>query len=96
MSMQPELEDAVRDLVLSAPSLSSAQFSADFESIVQMWTEADAADPNSHGGVINGRHLAVVEAFYGASYEQMNGAGASINRIATITLRRRISRQSMN
>ena len=79
MSSDSDLEDAVRDFVLDAGSMNGQQLHDGFEALVQRWTGSDGIDPASRGPLIDARHLAVVEAFYGATYEEMNGEGATLN-----------------
>jgi hypothetical protein len=77
MSLRPELEDTVRDLVLEANEMSGSEFATAFESLVQNWAGVDDVNPTSAGPLIDARHLALVEAFYGATFAQMNGATAT-------------------
>jgi Ca2+-binding RTX toxin-like protein len=81
MSLDPTLEDAVRDLVMDAGSLSASAFQSAFENLVQSWVGVAGVDPASRGPLIDARHIALVEAFYGATYAQLNGANANLNTI---------------
>src|SRR5207302_925901 len=49
------------------------------QNLIDQWVGADAVDPASRGPSIDARHLAVVEAFYGTTYDQVNGANATLN-----------------
>src|SRR5262249_53132752 len=69
MSMNPDLEAAVMQLVLGANAMNGSEFDAAFEAIVQKWAGADTIDPASRGPYVDARHMAVVEAFYGTTYE---------------------------
>ena len=79
MSLDSSLEVAARDLVMDAGSLSATAFQASFESFVQSWAGVANVDPASRGPLIDARHIALVEAFYGTTYAQMNGQSASLN-----------------
>ena len=59
--------------------MSGAEFRAAFESFVQEWAGASGVDPTSEGPLVNARHMAVVEAFYGATFAQINGANTVLN-----------------
>src|SRR5262249_13016949 len=80
MSLDSDLEDAARDLVTNAGSMSGSEFHAAFESLVQTWAGVADVDPEGHGPLIDGRQLALVEAFYGTTYEQANGEEATLNQ----------------
>jgi Ca2+-binding RTX toxin-like protein len=81
MSLRPDLEGVVRQFVLQAGSTSGGDFDVAFQNLVQAWTGADGVDPASRGPLIDARHLAVVEAFYGMSFSQVNGANATFNQV---------------
>ena len=79
MSMNPALETSVRNFVTQAGALSANDFRTAFENLMQSWAGVSGIDPASRGPLIDARHMALVEAFYGASYDQMNGTGATLN-----------------
>jgi hypothetical protein len=70
----------VKSFVLDANSMSGSEFDASFEDIIYEWTGAAAVDPESAGPLIDARHLTVVEKFFGATFEEINGTGASLTR----------------
>jgi len=80
MSLDPDLETAVRDLVMVAGTLNGSEFQAAFEGLVQLWAGVGDLDPASRGPLVNARHMALVEAFYGTTYDQVNGTGATLNQ----------------
>ena len=79
MSLDSDLEDAARDLVMDSGTLSASAFQSRFEAFVQAWAGVAEVDPASRGAGVDARHVALVEAFYGATYAQLNGANASLN-----------------
>jgi Ca2+-binding RTX toxin-like protein len=81
MSLRPDLEDAVQDLVLEANEMSGSEFATAFETLVQNWAGVDDVNPTSAGPLIDARHLALVEAFYGATFAEMNGTNATLNAV---------------
>lgn len=79
MSIDAALRNEVLQLVLDSEDMSGDAFEAAFEHLVQSWAGASAVDPSSRGPLVNARHLAVVEAFYGQTFDQVNGSGATID-----------------
>ncbi|CAK0760405.1 serralysin [uncultured Gammaproteobacteria bacterium] len=65
MSLHPELLAKVKTLVLSAGTVSHAEFDAAFQAMVLDWAGASGIAPTSRGPNVNAQHLAVVYAFYG-------------------------------
>ncbi len=56
------------------------------------WAGVADVNPTSRGPLIDARHVALVEAFYGATYAQLNGANASLNSVTSPISRRPITR----
>jgi Ca2+-binding RTX toxin-like protein len=81
VSLDSGLEDQARDLVLQSSSMTGSEFVAAFENFVQVWAGVDGINPTSQGPLVDARHMALVEKFYGATFEQMNGVGATLNAL---------------
>ncbi len=79
MSQDSALQDQVLQLVLQSPSMSGSQFDSSFETMVQNWAGVSSIDPGADGPLIDARHLALVEAFYGSTFDELYGAGATLD-----------------
>ena len=78
MAMSPDLLQEVKLLVLASDLMNGDQFSRMFERLIQHWAGVTIdADPD-HIALVNPAHLAVVEAFYGKTWADVN-RGASID-----------------
>jgi Ca2+-binding RTX toxin-like protein len=86
VSLDPDLEAAVHAFVSNAGSLDANQFRSEFETLMQAWVAVQGVDPLSRGQFVDAQHLAFVEAFYGTTYEQLNGAGANPNYITGLSI----------
>ncbi|WP_436176016.1 hypothetical protein, partial [Mesorhizobium sp. LjNodule214] len=76
MSMDVQLREAVKDLVINGAELDPGSFRSAFETILAEWTGTTDVSPDSRGAYMDAQHLAVLEAFYGIQYQQLAGANA--------------------
>ena len=60
--------------------MTGPEFDAAFEHLLQSWAGASNLDPTSHGPLIDARRMAVVEAFYGQTFAQVNGPDAELDQ----------------
>ena len=74
----PELEQALRDLVLNSDNFTGAEFSASVESILFLWAGIEDVSPSSRGDNIDGQHLAFIEAFFDVDFVQERGTNAGL------------------
>lgn len=82
MSVDQALANEALQLVVNSGQMSGSQFDEAFEHLIQSWAGAAGIDPSAEGPLIDARHLAVVEAFYGQTFEQRNGPDATLNEAA--------------
>jgi Ca2+-binding RTX toxin-like protein len=84
MSLHPDLQDQVLQLVLQSSNMTGSQFDSSFEAMVQNWAGVSSIDPTSDGPLVDARHLSMVETFYGSTFDELYGAGATLDQsIAT-------------
>jgi hypothetical protein len=86
MSENQSLQSEALQLVLTSGAMTGGQFDAAFEHLIQSWAGVTNIDPTSHGPLIDARHMAVVEAFYGQTFEQLNGPGAELDEDAAANI----------
>jgi hypothetical protein len=79
MSENSNLRSEALQLVLDSGGMTGSEFDVGFEHLLQSWAGAGAVDPTSRGPLIDARHLTVVEAFYGQTFAQVNGVGATLD-----------------
>ena len=73
ISLRPDLLAEVKNLVLTASSMSGRAFDAAFQQMLADWAGVGTVDPASRGQYNNARHMGVVEAFYGQTWAQASG-----------------------
>ncbi|MDR6670149.1 hypothetical protein J2X71_006436, partial [Rhizobium sp. 1399] len=64
-SLDSELAESAKQLVLDSAMLSATDFKSQFESLLEEWAGTENIDPSSAGGHIDARHLAFVYKYYG-------------------------------
>jgi Ca2+-binding RTX toxin-like protein len=65
MSLDSDLAQAVKELVLNSSAMSSQELRTAFEAIIYKWAGASNVDPASDGEYVDARHVAVIYAFLG-------------------------------
>lgn len=81
-TLDENLRDQVRSLVLSAEEMSGDQFRQAVESIVLAFSGSGEIDPQSRGEFIDARHLGLLEAVSGNPYFQQFGTNAGTSNPA--------------
>ncbi len=76
MTADTALLESVRDLIVTLPGLSAAQYRAAVEQLVADWAGVADVPASGRGNWINARHLAVMEAFHDFGYRQISGVNA--------------------
>ena len=73
MTFDSTLLNMVQDMVDDAEVMTSAQLRTAFENILYRWADVEGVSATGRGSYIDGKHLAVVEKFYGAQFTQEVG-----------------------
>jgi Ca2+-binding RTX toxin-like protein len=76
MDEDPALMEAVRDLLVAMPSMSSADYRTAIEDLVSQWAGVEDVPAFARGEWMDGQHLAVLEAFIDFDYRQLTGTNA--------------------
>ncbi|WP_398482627.1 calcium-binding protein [Tardiphaga sp.] len=79
MTLDPALLMAVKTLILDSGAMSGQAFDDAFEGLVQTWAGVRSVDPAGHDPLVNARHLAMVEKFFGQSFAEANDPGAELD-----------------
>jgi Ca2+-binding RTX toxin-like protein len=79
MTLDPSLLASVQGLISGFTAMTPAQLDAAFQSILLKWTGADQVSASGRGANVDGRHLAVIEAFYDAPYQQPTRSGPPVS-----------------
>ena len=74
VSLRPDLLARVRNLVLTASTMSARDFDAAFQQMLFDWAGVGTVDPASRGPNNNAQHVGVVEAFYNQTWAQSSGS----------------------
>ncbi len=75
MTMDRELKTSVQTLVTASATQSGADFLDAFEAVLFKWAGVEDTAEDGRGRHVNGRHLAVLEAFYGTGFAQPTRGG---------------------
>ncbi|MDF9819581.1 MULTISPECIES: calcium-binding protein, partial [Rhizobium] len=65
MTLNQDLLDSVKALILNSATMSAGEFDQAFENIIFKWAGVENVDPSSRGPYVDARHLEVALAFYG-------------------------------
>jgi Ca2+-binding RTX toxin-like protein len=76
VTVDSSLAQMVQQLVLAAPHLTGKAYHDAFEQVLLKWAGAENIAPDSRGGYVDARHLAVLEKLYATDYIQVAGLNA--------------------
>ena len=79
MTLDADLLADVRAFALAGDTMSGGQLRTQFELLLFEWAGVENVSPTSRGPNVDGRHLAFLEKFFGASITQDTGGGPSSN-----------------
>lgn len=78
MTVDGDLKDAVVAFLQSFPTENLATVRSAFETIMMSWAGVAPQTPGSRGPFVDATHLAVVEAFFGSGFTQVDSNGVPV------------------